>query len=471
MDNKKKKAFAALIIVLAVAASVAASFAVFNETSRPEEFNSFVGVAYCGDSVAGGKLLIDKVSGYTNLFVLQSGTLQRSLDSVEQLGDYAVNKGLYFLPYFGAYIPPSFSMWLENVTQKWGTRFLGVYYDDERGGRMLDDNVDLGTDAATGNSIMKTKYGDVKVEQPNGVVIHYEINGHINVLEPANSSNNMIINRTEITDVYATFYPNGTINVDKFDDSATSNDQSFNWSTTVAYSDLTKARPLKNADEIAERFYANNRNNIQYLSNLTKIFTSDYALYWFDYSAGYDVVLTQIGWNISLPQQIASVRGAASLQNKEWGAVISWKYDTPPYLDNGTEIFSQMQAAYENGAKYIVLFDYYGSGENLYGTLKDEHFSALKDFWNQVIKNPNIIKGSVKADTVLVLPKNYGCGLRWEEDKIWGVLKPNENSTQIWNILQKTLAKTSFNLDIVYDDSEFPLTGKYQQIITWNQTG
>jgi len=318
---------------------------------------------------------------------------------------------------------------------------------------------------------MKTKYGDVKVEQPNGVVIHYEINGNVNVLEPANSSNNMIINRAEIADVYATFFPNGTIKVDRSDDSADSNGHSFNWSTAVTYSDLMKAKPLKNVDEIAESFYASNQNNIQYLSNLTKIFTSDYALYWFDYSAGYDVVLTQIGWNISLPQQIASVRGAASLQNKEWGAVISWKYDTPPYLDNGTEVFNQMKTAYENGAKYIVLFDYYGSGENPYGTLKDEHFSALKDFWNQVIKNPNIIQGSVKADTVLVLPKNYGCGLRWEEDKIWGVLKPNENSTQIWNVLQKTLAKTSFNLDIVYDDSEFPLTGKYQQIITWNQTG
>jgi hypothetical protein len=51
-------------------------------------------------------MLIDKVKGYTNLFVLQCGQLQRSLESVDELGDYAVSSGLYFLPYFGNYLNP-----------------------------------------------------------------------------------------------------------------------------------------------------------------------------------------------------------------------------------------------------------------------------------------------------------------------------------------------------------------------------
>lgn len=464
-----KRMFAVLTIFIITVASVAAIFAINNFPSVLVEYDKFVGVTYCGSTVDGGKLLIDKVKGYTNLFVLQSGTLQRDLKSVEQLGDYAISKGLYFLPYFGSYLPPSFSGWVGNVTQKWGTRFLGVYYDDEIGGRMLDDNVQLGTDSAE-NSIMKTRYGDIVVQNPEGVVIHYEIGGVVNVFEPANSSNSLIINRTETTDVYATFFPNGTINVVKSDTSTTTNSQTFNWSTSTTYEDLMNLRPLKDANEIAERFEANNRDNIQNLSNLTKVFTSDYALYWFDYIAGYDVVLSQIGWNISVPQQIALARGAANLQNRSWGAVISWKYDTPPYLDSGTEIFNQMRTAYETGAKYIILFNYYEGEENPYGTLKEEHFITLQDFWNKVFKNPDEIHGSTKAETALVLPKNYGCGLRWQEDKIWGVLLPDENSRQILNVVQSSVAKKGFLLDIIYDDSEFPTTGKYQQIIYWNQT-
>jgi hypothetical protein len=462
------------LVILAIAIIIVASFAVlFTKHIMPnsvEDYKAFVGVAYGGDSVEGGKLLIDKVKGYTNLFVLQSGTLQRDLNSVEQLGDYAVSNGLYFLPYFGSYVPLSFSSWLENATQRWGPRFLGVYYDDELGGKMLDDNVEFGKDAATGDSIMKTRYGDIVVQKPNGVVIHYEINGIINLLEPATS--NSIINRTETTDVYATFYPNGTINVAKSDASTAPSDQVFNWSSSTTYADLLNMRPFKDVNEAAERFEALNQNNIEYLkSNSTEVFTSDYALYWFDYLSGYDVVLAQIGWNISSAQQIALVRGAANLQNKDWGAVITWKYDRPPYLDSGTEVFNQMRTAYESGAKYIILFNYYEGDGNPYGTLKDEHFLALENFWNNVLKNPEVTQNSAKSDTVLVLPKNYGWGMRWKEDKIWGIFEPDEKSGQIWNSLQKLLANNSSYFDIVYEDSGFLITGKYQQTYYWNQTG
>ena len=49
---------------------------------------------------------------------------------------------------------------------------------------MLDDYVQF-EDAATGNSITKTRYGDIFVEQPNGVQINYEIEGPIRLYEPS----------------------------------------------------------------------------------------------------------------------------------------------------------------------------------------------------------------------------------------------------------------------------------------------
>jgi hypothetical protein len=103
-----------------------------------------------------------------------------------------------------------------------------------------------------------------------------------------------------------------------------------------------------------------------------------------DYLSGYDGILAHIGWNLSLTQQIALVRGAAKLQNRDWGIVITWKYNKLHYLDNKTKIFTQMRTAYEAGAKYFVLFNYYEEGGNPYGTMQPENFQALEDFWNNV---------------------------------------------------------------------------------------
>jgi hypothetical protein len=202
---------------------------------------------------------------------------------------------------------------------------------------------------------------------------------------------------------------------------------------------------------------------------LTTAFTSDYALYWFDYLSGYDVILAHMGWNLTAAQQIALVRGAAKLQNKDWGIVITWKYNTPPYLDNGTEILSQMRTAYECGAKYFVFFNYYEGNGNPYGTLKEEHFKALEAFWNDAVKNPQIVQGSIKADSVLVLPQNYGWGMRWATDKIWGIFKADNQTQQLWDLMQSTLKDHDLKTDIVYEDADFPLASEYKYIYYWNQ--
>jgi hypothetical protein len=72
-------------------------------SSDPEPF--YVGVTYCGDSVSEAKQLIDKVKNYTNLFVLQSGSLQygHRLSEIRQIVDYAVDSKLHFIVYFSQY--------------------------------------------------------------------------------------------------------------------------------------------------------------------------------------------------------------------------------------------------------------------------------------------------------------------------------------------------------------------------------
>ena len=47
-------------------------------------------------------------------------------------------------------------------------------------------------------------------------------------------------------------------------------------------------------------------------ANITS-FTSDYGLYWWDYMGGYNVMFTELGWNVSVAEQIDLVKGAARL--------------------------------------------------------------------------------------------------------------------------------------------------------------
>ena len=87
--------------------------------------------------------------------------------------------------------------------------------------------------------------------------------------------------------------------------------------------------------------------DMQVVKNLNlPVFTSDYALYWFDYLAGYDAVLTHLGWNHSRIQHIALCRGAENVQNEEWGAIITCTYNQSPHLANGTQILEDMITAY-----------------------------------------------------------------------------------------------------------------------------
>ena len=198
------------------------------------------------------------------------------------------------------------------------------------------------------------------------------------------------------------------------------------------------------------------------------LFTSDYALYWFDYKAGYDVVFSQFGWNYSRNLNVALIRGAANVQNKEWGVMITWTYTQPPYIESGTELYNDLVLAYENGAKYVLVFD---TNENYtQGILKEEHLDALKRFWQYTKDNPrksNTISGRV----AYVLPKDYAYGFRGPEDKIWGLWNADDFSLEISTKLGSLLGKYGEALDIIYDDGlEANKSYGYSKFIFWNGT-
>jgi len=197
-------------------------------------------------------------------------------------------------------------------------------------------------------------------------------------------------------------------------------------------------------------------------------FTSDYALYWFDYLAGYDTIFTEFGWNLSRAQHVGLCRGAADSQNKEWGTIITWTYDNPPYLLSGSEIFDDMVLAYEAKAKYIILFNFpYYPESNPYGILLEEHFTALEDFWNYKLKNSKDY-GKKQGNIAFVLPKDYGWGMRFPGDKIWGLWEADKLSSVIWEKMNKLIELHSIQLDIIYEDPENNFD-KYSQIIYWNE--
>lgn len=198
--------------------------------------------------------------------------------------------------------------------------------------------------------------------------------------------------------------------------------------------------------------------------NLT-LFTSDYALYWFDYKAGYNVVFAEFGWNYSRQLNAALNRGAASVLNKDWGIMITWTYNTSPYIESGKELYDDLVLAYDNGAKYILVFD---TNENYtQGILREEHLSALEKFWEYAQDNPrNMI--NIDNRVAFVLPKGYGYGFRGPDDKIWGLWRNDTFSLEISHHLGYFLKEYGSRLDIIYDeDVKYETYSKY---IFWNGT-
>ena len=372
-----------LAVILIIAVFTPIVYWRYGFSEKPEAPLSF-GVSFGGKTAVEAKLLIDKVKGFTNFFLVNSWDLSTNETELNAVCDYAVKADLDFIVFFQFISHARYSWhqtWLDTAKGRWGDNFLGVYLFDEPGGKQID-------------------IGGWKEEM--GVIFK-------------NASS-----YSEAADSFV----NG-------------------------YSSVNSTLDLK-------------RRNIP-------TFTSDYALYWFDYLAGYDTVFVELGSNNTRPQQIGLCRGAANVQGKDWGAIITWTYDKPPYLASGPDILGDMLTAYETGAKYVIVFDYPVYPENNpYGILMDEHFAAMQQFWTYIHEHPENY-GKDRGQFAFVLPKDYGWGMRWPNDSIWGLWPTDTLSSVIWNRINKLVENYGFQLDIVYDDPRFAFE-RYSEVYYWNSS-
>jgi len=496
------KLIACLLLTIFLASNITNVSLAEIHTDNP---SFYAGVTYGGATVEGAKLLIDKVKDCTNLFILASGELQQNTTVIEEIGDYAIASGLNFTTYFGISSKLRHSSeWVDVAHQRWGSRFLGVYLYDEPGGKMLDVNPSY---LRLNNNTFLTKYatGDIEVDTAEVDIAYktlYYPNGTIKVITtgPDKSKNGTLhfsypddtyetlynVSWQEVRTEYpnrtityfvpqtfrfeVTYYPNGDITVLEPGQGGIWNQvlyTSVNGSERISQVEPLSAALARNSlenDGVAHAFEAYLSEYLQPLKTLsTTLFTSDYGLYWWDFRGGYDLVLAQLGWNNTVEQEIALVRGAANLQDRQWGTIITWKYTQAPFLADGQEMFEQMKTSYDAGADYVVVFNYSEDPKNP-NTLQEEHFQALERFWVEVVQNPEVIHGSIKADTVIVLPRNFGWGMRNPQDKIWGLWDANDICQQIWNQVQTQLNQHGLKLDIVYDDPDYPAAGRYNNI-------
>jgi hypothetical protein len=383
----------ALIVLLVFAVSLPVYVHFSSESESPVQ-DFYFGVTFGGNTTSEAKLLIDKVKGYTNLFIVASWDISQNESALNDICQYAVDSGMSVIVYFDYVffnVEPWtwLQNWFETAQANWGAKFLGVYLYDEPGGNQIDSN--------------QWRSGP--------------------------SARRAMENASDYSDAAARFVK-----------------------------DIPSTISWQNVEKVGLR-----------------TFTSDYALYWWDYLAGYDTVFVELGWNNSRTQQIALCRGAANVQGKDWGAIITWTYYDQPYIASGPEIYQDMLTAYGAGAKYVVVFDYPTYPENNpYGILTEQHFAAMKKFWNYVQSYPRNSYGEADGQVALVLPKDYGWGTRRTqqriEDRIWGFW-PEDNKTQvIGQDMHVLLRRYSLKLDIIFDDPQFNYKERYAQIYLWNST-
>ncbi|MGD2066827.1 MAG: hypothetical protein PVI43_06640, partial [Candidatus Bathyarchaeota archaeon] len=155
------------------------SYVFFVSSSNEDSF--YVGVTYCGESPEEAKQLIDKVKDYTNLFVLQSGSLQYYPDNITAIGDYAVTSGMHYMVYFGTESSWLMRTWRDTYSGQWDDKFLGVYFGDELGGKMLDGDMYF-YDQPSQSSLWKYADGTVtcyKTEGNGSKIMTYHSDGLI----------------------------------------------------------------------------------------------------------------------------------------------------------------------------------------------------------------------------------------------------------------------------------------------------
>lgn len=366
-----------------------------------EPSDLYFGVDVAFESLEETLRIIDEVSSYTNLFiigcygpVINSSTNHPVYNEtrLSVISQYAYEKGLSLIVYSDDPRYPSVE-WINKAKSDFGSKFLGIYYYDEPGGKQLD--------------------------QANYPAFYYAQN---------------------------------------FSDAANRYVKTVNW--------WLRSGPFSISKIIGD------------MSEI-KLFTSDYGLYWFDYEAGYDTVFAEYGWNsgwedYSRQLNAALVRGAATAMNKDWGIMITHAYQEPPFMESGADLYTDMTSAYANGAKYIIIFD--SNKDWTQNILQQEHFDAMKKFWQYVKDNPRTTI-PVSDRSAFVLPENYGEGFRSPEDTIWGLWHPDynveEGSQNFTSYIKMSVAAflqiLGPNLDIVYPRANQNIESiGYNKVVYWD---
>jgi hypothetical protein len=349
------------------------------EVNAQTPLSLYVGVDVAFESVADTKQLIDNLSSFTNFLVIGC-TGYYNETRLTAISQYAFDKGLTFIVYTDDTRYPS-KTWLGDA-QKWGNKFLGIYFYDEPGGKQLDQS-------SYPLVVSANNYSDAS-------------NKYVGLLS---------------------------------------------W--------MIKDGPRAMAKSFGESNY--------------QLFTSDYSLYWYDYEGGYDTVFAEFALNYSRELNIDLCRGAATAHNKDWGVMITHSFTHFPYLESGPDLYKDMIFAYENGAKYIIIFD---SDPNwTRDILQPDQIAAMQQFWQYTKNHPRSIS-PVSDRSAYVLPQDYAYGFRSPtEDRIWG-LWSNDSLTLAVSMSMASLFQIfGTNLDVIYPNNLHPPESLgYKMVVYWNDT-
>ncbi len=403
-------------IVLIISASL---FSTENKAQTSGE-KVYVGITFGGTTVQEAEQLIEKVKTYANLLVVASWTIDGgpNASALTQICDYATAANMYFIVYF--------NFIFQNYTSNIGARYNSTTWED----------YGMSPWHRPWLNEARERYGDKFLgaylyDEPGGKQIDC---GYWN-------KNNTTFAGTPIT-IYS--------NISSYDDVA-----------RIYVSSIARSGSMQVLTNTSYRY------NLNYA---VPVFVSDYALFWFDYKAGYSTVFTEIGELHETDrkiEQIALCRGAAAAQNKDWGAIITFENYNPPIPENRTTMINDMTMAYHAGAKYIIVFDYQVNGTD---GLTDEQFQAMRQFWDNIHSSEANSQGKDKGQVALILPTNYGWGMRNLHDNIWGFWPADNRSAQIWDNMNKLIGQYGLNLDIVYDDSQLNSQAHYSKTYLWNET-
>jgi hypothetical protein len=372
-----------LLLILSVASVVNAfsySFPSIDASSKDAQAKDFyLGVTFGGNTTQEGKMLIDKVKDYTNVFVIDSTQILKNETSLIELGDYAVDSGLNLIVYFPVIIDGNLTgARLETVKERWGDDLIGIYLYDEPGGKQL--NVGNWAGDLYGPAFNATTY-------------------------------------SEAADQYV--------------------------------SQVSAIPGMKELKDLG-----------------IPVITADFGLYWFDYLAGYDCVLAEFGWNNSRPLQVSLVRGAANVQQRQWGVIITWEYMQSPYIEDGQKLLDDMMYAYNEGAEYVLVFNY-PQNVSQYGILTEEHFAALEQFWSNIHTERDTAPQSLQVEvaTAFAIPKDYGWAMMIPSDNIWGIWpSADDTATQVSQTIVSLLSNQEPKVDIIYNDPAFNIESQYEEV-------